>query len=166
MLLLIPNSRRWIKTGWTFCLLMSGIECKNHCLALTYVEQTGWHSFSISWFSLFQLGTLYQILGVKAILSVKKHLLRCQLHDISKESASCEVSQSVCKNITILLFALLQITYIYHKITKTSEALLSKPPRMNACLCYFIMVLRQWAGRVAKTDWTGCLDRWGGQGIL
>ena len=52
---------------------------------------------------------------------------------------------SVCENITILLFDLLQITYFYHKITKTSEALLSRMneslSRMNACLCDFVMVL-------------------------
>ena len=46
---------------------------------------------------------------------------------------------SVCENITILLFDLLQMTYFYHKITKTSEALLSRMneslSRMNACLC-------------------------------
>ena len=63
---------------------------------------------------------------------------------------------SVCENITILLFDLLQMTYFYHKITKTSEALLSRMneslSRMNACLCDFVMVFRQWAGSVAKTD--------------
>ena len=60
---------------------------------------------------------------------------------------------SVCENITILLFDLLQMTYFYHKITKTSEALLSRMNEslsgMNACLCDFVMVFRQWAGRAS-----------------
>ena len=36
------------------------------------------------------------MLGVQVILSVKKHLLQCQLHNISKESGTFEVSLSVC----------------------------------------------------------------------
>ena len=78
----------------------------------------------------------------KAILSVKKHLLQCHLHGVSKESASCEVCPS-----------------LFHKITKTSETLLSRRcyQRHHNCLSQLelmrVCVTSSWSLNSGQEEW-------------
>ena len=81
----------------------------------------------------------------------------CVGRKVFQESQKAALSffLSVCGNIAIMQFALLQTTYSHHTATKTSEAVSSKPQTllncllfhgMNACLSDLVMVLRHWAG--------------------